>query len=583
MDVILVCPPFINGFYPSYGLSLLKAELTRNKIRSKIIYANLILKKKLMLFDFYELICSSVNLFQIGEYVFARAAFPELNCNLKRLKERYTESEYEKIFGGRNTSLSELEKITDLVPGFIDETVSLILSQKPKIVGFGITFSQINSSIALAREIKRRNPDILTVFGGYMAKRPMSEQILKISRCLDYAFDGEAEFEFVKFAGLVNDKRNLPDDKIITCGRIADLDSLQFPDYTDFFFQIDMLKIENRRMIPFESSRGCWWGQGSQCLFCGAGENLEYRQKSGRRINIELNYLEKKYKPDQIIGVDNVIPLKYFKDTRPINKKKIPIFYEVRSNLDQDMIFGLRKSGIIHLQSGIETLNTGLLGILKKGTSAVQNIRFLRDCRRAGTNIIWSLMYGIPGEHVEDYLLMMEIFPFIFHLPPPSLVLPLFLQRFSPLFEEKDNTLINGIKPYESLKNCFPDETDVYDLSIYFKADYHTVFGDFSELANLFFSMIRDWCGFYRTKKEFSVKKSDGGRILVIDTRPISKHESIYINDKKQKIFEYLDIPVEDEIVMAMIKEEDIENDFYEMIENNYILSLDGFYFSPIL
>jgi radical SAM superfamily enzyme YgiQ (UPF0313 family) len=74
---------------------------------------------------------------------------------------------------------------------------------------------------------------------------------------------------------------------------VRDLDSLPYPDYDDFFEQLEASGIEADFRFPvrvmFETSRGCWWGEKQHCTFCGLnGLTMTFRSKSAKRAPDEL-------------------------------------------------------------------------------------------------------------------------------------------------------------------------------------------------------------------------------------------------------------------------------------------------------
>jgi ribosomal peptide maturation radical SAM protein 1 len=106
-------------------------------------------------------------------------------------------------------------------------------------------------------------------------------------------------------------------------------------------------------------------------------------------------------------------------------------FFETKANLDEEQVRGLRSAGIRAIQPGIESLSTPILKLMKKGVTALQNIRLLKWCARHEIRVIWNLLYGFPGESPEEYARMAELMPSLVHLEPPTLS-ALMLYRFSP-------------------------------------------------------------------------------------------------------------------------------------------------------
>ena len=79
------------------------------------------------------------------------------------------------------------------VPAYLDAMVEVVLDQNPRVVGFTSTFQQNTSSFALARRLKQRRPEILTVFGGPNFDDPMGQEWVRTVDCIDFAVIGEGD------------------------------------------------------------------------------------------------------------------------------------------------------------------------------------------------------------------------------------------------------------------------------------------------------------------------------------------------------------------------------------------------------
>ena len=81
----------------------------------------------------------------------------------------------------------------------------------------------------------------------------------------------------------------------------------------------------------------------------------------------------------------------------------VSLFYEVRPNLGKEQLRRLRDAGVRHIQPGIESFSDPVLRLVRKGTSALQNIQLLKWCKELGIEPIWNLLWGFPGEPPEEY------------------------------------------------------------------------------------------------------------------------------------------------------------------------------------
>jgi hypothetical protein len=71
---------------------------------------------------------------------------------------------------------------------------------------------------------------------------------------------------------------------------------------------------------------------------------------------------------------------------------------------------------------------------MRKGVTALQNIRLLKWCAEIGINPAWNILYGFPGEPPQEYARMAELIPSLVHFKPPNFM-PVQMERFSPYFE----------------------------------------------------------------------------------------------------------------------------------------------------
>ncbi|MFY0580668.1 radical SAM protein [Cystobacter fuscus] len=156
-----------------------------------------------------------------------------------------------------------------------------------------------------------------------------------------------------------------------------------------------------------------------------------------------------RYKTLDVVMVDNIIDLRYFKELLPriaAADWDLRIHFEVKSNLTSEQIQALRAAGVMHVQPGIESLSSRVLKLMDKGVAGCHNVRVLRDCEAAGLTVSWNYLYGFPGEQPEDYESLIEQMPALVHLQPPSGATRIALERFSPNFERPSLGFTGGAR-----------------------------------------------------------------------------------------------------------------------------------------
>jgi hypothetical protein len=148
------------------------------------------------------------------------------------------------------------------------------------VVGFSLTISQTAASMALARLIKRQYPDITIVFGGASCAGPMGPAVLRICPYVDVVVGVEGEPVLPELIRRIQSRQAL-DDLAGVSYRGSNGDIVTHPGgplYQDrgsrphlrfdaYFERLDALGLREKVdvWLPFESSRGCWYGEKNQC------------------------------------------------------------------------------------------------------------------------------------------------------------------------------------------------------------------------------------------------------------------------------------------------------------------------------
>lgn len=356
-------------------------------------------------------------------------------------------------------------------------------------------FMQTIPSMAMARLIKQRNPDAITVMGGCNCEAPMGAVIAENVPALDFIFSGPALHTFVDFVGCVLDgkpeqahnipgivsKRNAKTPKFRRAtGKERDIDDYVHPEYSSFVDKFmahqDALAGDTGVAEPvlyFETSRGCWWGERSHCTFCGLnGLDMGYRAMAPDKAIAQLEWLFE-FAPwcHTFHGTDNILPRNYARDV--LSKLTPPdgalLFYEVKVPISDRDMQTLALSGVREVQPGIEALATSTLKLMNKGTTAALNLQFLQKCVKYDITPVWNLLIGFPGEEVSVYEKYVAELPKLIHLPPPEGSYLVRFDRYSPYFNQRKEYGLD-LKPMDFYRLAYPTVPDdqLFDLAYYF-------------------------------------------------------------------------------------------------------------------
>lgn len=376
-----------------------------------------------------------------------------------------------------------------LVPAFLERCVEEILASGTRMVGFTTTFSQNVPSLVLAKLLKEREPRVAIVFGGGNCDGPMGAALHRAFPWVDVVVRGEAERllpDLVRdlFAG--RPVRPAPglcyregDRQVVVPQQPAtpvSMDDVPIPIMDEYFERLEKTsfaaEMAGRVSVPFETSRGCWWGAKSHCTFCGLnGTSMAFRSKSPGRVVDELAALARRHGRLDFTSVDTILDLEYLREVMPRLRdagQDLRIYYEVKSNLRREQVRLLRDAGVRFLQPGIESLSTPLLRLMRKGVTAFQNVRLLKWCAEEGIEVAWNIIYGFPREPEEEYTRMARAIPSLTHLWPPTLCL-LALHRFSPYHQRPAEFGLEELGPLPWYRLIYPiDDATLADLAYSF-------------------------------------------------------------------------------------------------------------------
>jgi len=258
------------------------------------------------------------------------------------------------------------------------------------------------------------------------------------------------------------------------------LDDLPVPDYTEFFVRAEELGVLSRTAhrdiwIPFESARGCWWGAKHHCTFCGLnGATMQFRSKSAERVLDELGQQARRYRNFRFEAVDNILDMAYLRTLLPAlvdSRADYRLFYEVKANLTRDQVRLMAQGGVVRIQPGIESLNSHVLTLMRKGVTAAQNVNLLRWAQYYGIEVAWNILWGFPGETEQDYAEQAAALPDLVHLRPPGGAARIWMERFSPLFQEADTFRHVRRTPEASYAYVYPDTVDLEQAAYFFEYD----------------------------------------------------------------------------------------------------------------
>ena len=517
----LVNMPFASMHRPSIGLAQLRAAVDArlgNRVAVNVLHLHVEYGARIGAWTYEQLAddhCFEVGL---GDWLFRDLAHPGLEA---------TDEAYLSRFFAKNAAAIQREilRIRGNLPGMTQELIDAYGLDTYDLVGFTSMFTQTNPSIAMARLIKDRAPEVTTVMGGAACEGEAGEVISRRVPSIDFTFSGPALASFPRFLdhwlrdpsaippveGLnqgahvdATDERDAGpspqgtsargtpprgtstrvkvrnarvDPGRSTRGPSVSIDETPDVDYDDYFDTVDRVFPSGSVITPrvsFETARGCWWGERVQCTFCGLnGESLEYASMSASRAIQSIQSLLDRYagRCSMFSSVDNIMPKSYPTEVLPFLRppQGAELFYEVKANITEAEVQALAGAKVTSIQPGIEALSTDVLRLMRKGSNAFTNVRLLKNCHRYSVRPMWNLLLGFPGEEESVYQSYLALVPLLFHLQPPIGCYPVRFDRFSPYYQRPDEFGL-ALEPEDFYELTFPFRgSDLEAFAYYFK------------------------------------------------------------------------------------------------------------------
>lgn len=447
--VALVNMPFSYSKYPSIQLGTLSALLKSKGVPVDCHHLNVRFAHKIGV-PLYEMICEKRALF--GEWLFSYLLFRD---NPKRAEyPRVFKPVFEQVSRESGQPISFFEDLsTRTAPQFLTWAMTAIDWGEYKLVGFTSTFDQNVASLTLAKLIKDLYPQVKIVFGGANYDGEMGMEYFRAFPFIDYVVVGEGEEVFPQLVRhvLEGTPETVPNGVIFreqdqirftpNPALFADFAVTGPPDYDDYYHLLAELGDAAQgldRILLYEGSRGCWWGEKHHCTFCGLNaQSMKFRAKSPDQAAREMTALSSRYDTTRFRLVDNIIDMKYVENLFGLFAAAhcdLDVFIETKSNLQKSQIRTLAVGGVKCMQPGLESLSLPQLKAMDKGVTPMQNIVCLKWCGYYRVAVSWNILLGFPGETNDDYRRQIELLPSLFHLQAPEATGKFWLQRFSPYF-----------------------------------------------------------------------------------------------------------------------------------------------------
>jgi len=306
------------------------------------------------------------------------------------------------------------------VEKYLTDCANTILSHNPQWVGISVfSYNSHRSTRLLSIKLKQINPDIkIVIGGGGIATDYSFPEALYEQRIIDAYIRGEGELSLVE---LLKDNMDYPGINGLPPVQIDDIESLAYPDYSDYGLQT----YKNKRglvAIPVTGSRGCV----ARCSFCDvASQWPKYRFRSGNSIATEIKSHSELYKAKEFRFTDSLVngSMSAFRNMcQQLAEYRMSLDKEDRFVWDGQFIVRgkstmppedfdvLAESGAKTLLIGVESGSQNVLDHMKKMYKTADLDYTVEQLHRVGVQCRFLMIVGYPTETESDFQETLDMF-----------------------------------------------------------------------------------------------------------------------------------------------------------------------------
>jgi len=316
-----------------------------------------------------------------------------------------------------------------------EDAYAKLESTEYDLIGLSAMTIDYNRAIDLACRIKHIMKVPIVIGGVHISTLPES-----LKECFDIGVIGEGEQIFLELLQLYERVGSLDHEHLtnidglvyIHGGRIFRTEERKLIEPLDLIPVPDTSFISTRYfafkpLIPWGefgreaiilTSRGCPY----KCVFCSTTQFWKkIRFFSPEHVVEEVKGLIDKFNIDHIQIFDDLFTInkKRLKTIAEAFKKyditkRVKFACQLRANLVDDELCGILEGMNVAIASfGFESGSDKVLKYLKAGSVSVeQNKNAIKICRKHGLKVVGSLIFGSPGETVEDMEKTIEFIDF---------------------------------------------------------------------------------------------------------------------------------------------------------------------------
>lgn len=312
-------------------------------------------------------------------------------------------------------------KVEDWTP---TDACDRLESLAPDVIGLSAMTYEAGCLHEVAKEIRRRMPDVRIVAGGPHPS-VAAEDVLADSS-VDFVVRGEGEFTFADVLDGVRDGR----EDWSKCtglsyrdaeGAIvhnpdrpppADLDELPFPAWD----LIDHAKYHevprggviyaHKEFATMFSSRACPW----RCTYCHNSYGKTFRERSAQHVLAEIDLLVREHGVRELVFMDDIFNFRPER-AKEICRGLIERDYKLALTfpngfrgdiLDEELVVLLKQAGMYRCMVAVESASPRIQKVMKKHLKIEKVRNIVKFIAEQGVMVHGAFMLGFPSETTEE-------------------------------------------------------------------------------------------------------------------------------------------------------------------------------------
>ncbi len=310
-----------------------------------------------------------------------------------------------------------LDKKSNIFAAYYENKIQEILDKNCGFIAVSInSSSQIIPGLTLTYMLKKRTNAHINIGGNFFGR--IADELQKHTEFFDLFADSvsveEGEGPIVELAKYYNDQipiEMVPNFMYMKDGKVVQNSKMK-PIKLDAMhnMNLDDYKLDKyfapEIVMPFQSSRGCYWGK---CSFCDQDFGQNFNIKNINKVISEFKEFKEKYNISKFEFIDESVSPVYMKEfSEKLLDENIDINYFCDARLETafspEILNKAYEAGLRMIMWGLESGSDKVMEMINKGIDLDKRFDILKASKEA---LIWNfafIFFGFPSETRDDAL-----------------------------------------------------------------------------------------------------------------------------------------------------------------------------------